>query len=40
MTGQLIQRLDGRADVQYPGAGTRVVVTLPVQLQEALDAAA
>jgi signal transduction histidine kinase len=40
MTGQLIHRLDGRADVEYPGVGTRVVVTLPVLLKEALDAAA
>jgi signal transduction histidine kinase len=39
MTGQLIHRLDGRADVEYPGVGTRVVVTLPVLLNEALDAA-
>jgi signal transduction histidine kinase len=40
MTGQLIHRLNGRADVEYPAAGTRVVVTLPVLLTEALDAAA
>jgi signal transduction histidine kinase len=40
MTGQLIQRLDGRADVERPGVGTRVVVTLPFRLEEALDAAA
>ena len=40
MTGQLIHRLDGRADVEYPGVGTRVVVTLPVLMKEALDAAA
>jgi signal transduction histidine kinase len=40
MTGQLIHRLDGRADVEYPGVGTRVVVTLPVLLEEALDATA
>jgi signal transduction histidine kinase len=39
MTGQLIHRLDGRADVEYPSVGTRVVVTLPVLLNEALDAA-
>jgi signal transduction histidine kinase len=40
MTGQLIDRLNGRADVEYPGVGTRVVVTLPVLSREALDAAA
>jgi signal transduction histidine kinase len=40
MTGQLIHRLNGRADVEYPGVGTRVVVTLPVVLKEELDAAA
>jgi signal transduction histidine kinase len=40
MTGQLIHRLHGRADVEYLGVGTRVVVTLPVLLKEALDAAA
>jgi len=40
MTGQLVHRLDGRADVEYPGVGTRVVVTLPFLLKEALDAAA
>jgi hypothetical protein len=40
MTGQLIYRLDGRADVEHPGVGTRVVVTLPVLLRQALDAAA
>jgi signal transduction histidine kinase len=39
MSGQLIHRLGGRADVEYPGVGTRVVVTLPVLLNEALDAA-
>jgi signal transduction histidine kinase len=40
MTGQLIHRLNGRADVEYPGAGTRVVVTVPVLLRDALDVAA
>ena len=40
MTGQLIRRLDGRADVEYPRVGTRVVVILPVFLKEVLDAAA
>ena len=39
MTGQLIHRLNGRVDVEYPGVGTRVVVTVPVLLREALDAA-
>jgi signal transduction histidine kinase len=40
-TGHLIRRLGGRADVQHPGVGTQVVVTLPVaSKEEALDAAA
>jgi signal transduction histidine kinase len=41
MTGHLIQRLGGHADIEYPGVGTRIVVTLPAQSKnEALDAAA
>jgi signal transduction histidine kinase len=40
MTGHLIRRLGGRAEVEYPGGGTRVVVTLPAQSKETLDAAA
>jgi signal transduction histidine kinase len=40
MTGQLIHRLDGRADVEYREVGTRVVVTLPVVSKEVFDAAA
>jgi signal transduction histidine kinase len=39
MTGHLIHRLGGRAEVEYPGVGTRIVVILPVMRQEALDAA-
>jgi signal transduction histidine kinase len=39
MTGQLIHRLGGRAEVEYPGVGTQVVVTLPVVSKEALDVA-
>ncbi|MBV8334123.1 MAG: HAMP domain-containing histidine kinase [Alphaproteobacteria bacterium] len=35
----LIHRLGGRAEVEYPGVGTRVVVTLPV-LKEIPDVAA
>jgi two-component system, OmpR family, sensor kinase len=40
MTGHLIHRLAGHADVEYPGVGTRIVVTVPVASREALDAAA
>jgi signal transduction histidine kinase len=40
MTGQLIHRLDGRADVECPDVGTRVVVILPILFKEALNAAA
>jgi signal transduction histidine kinase len=39
MTGHLIRRLRGCADVEYPGIGTRVVVTLPI-LPKPLYAAA
>jgi signal transduction histidine kinase len=39
-TGDLVRRLGGRVDVEYPGVGTRLVVSLPVGLGEALDAAA
>jgi len=39
MTGHLIHRLGGRAEVQYPRVGTRIVVTFPVAAQEALNAA-
>jgi signal transduction histidine kinase len=35
-TGDLVRRLGGRVDVEYPGVGTRVVVNLPVGLREAL----
>jgi signal transduction histidine kinase len=40
VTGQLIHRLDGRANFEYRELGTRVVVTLPVVSKEAFDAAA
>jgi signal transduction histidine kinase len=40
MTGYLIRCLGGRADVEYPGVGTRVVVSLPVTPNEASDVAA
>jgi signal transduction histidine kinase len=40
MTGHLIHRLAGHSDVEYPGVGTRIVVTVPVASKEALDAAA
>jgi signal transduction histidine kinase len=39
MTGHLIHRLGGHAEVEYPGVGTRIVVTLPVAAKEMLDAA-
>ena len=39
-TGDLVRRLGGRVDVEYPGVGTCLVVSLPVGLGEALDAAA
>jgi signal transduction histidine kinase len=39
-TGDLVRRLGGRVEVEYPAAGTRVVVTLPVGLREGLDVAA
>jgi signal transduction histidine kinase len=39
-TGDLVRRLGGRVELEYPGAGTCVVVTLPVALREALDVAA
>ena len=39
-TGDLVRRLGGRVDVEYPGIGTRLIVTLPVGLGEALDVAA
>ena len=40
MTRQLIHRLGGRTEVEYPSVGTQVVVTLPVVSKEALDVAA
>ena len=40
MTGHLIRRLGGRADVEYPDVGTRVVVSLPAAPREVFDAAA
>jgi len=40
MTGHLIRRLGGHADVEYPDVGTRVVVSLPVGPKEVFDAAA
>jgi two-component system, OmpR family, sensor kinase len=40
MTGHLIRSLGGHAVVEYPGIGTRVVVSLPVAPKEVFDAAA
>jgi signal transduction histidine kinase len=39
-TGDLVRRLGGHVDVEYPGVGTRIVVNLPVGSEEALDVAA
>jgi signal transduction histidine kinase len=39
-TGDLVRRLGGRIDIEYPGVGTRVVVNLPVGMGEALRVAA
>jgi signal transduction histidine kinase len=39
MTGHLIHRLGGHAEVEYPGVGTRIVVTLPIASKEMLNAA-
>jgi sensor histidine kinase regulating citrate/malate metabolism len=39
-TGDLVRRLDGRVDIEYPGVGTRLVVSLPVGSGEAFDVAA
>ena len=39
-TGDLVRRLGGHVDIQYPGVGTRIVVSLPVGLEEMLHVAA
>jgi signal transduction histidine kinase len=39
-TGELVRRLGGRVEVEYPGVGTRLIITLPVGLEEALHVAA
>jgi signal transduction histidine kinase len=39
-TGDLVRRLGGHVDIEYPGIGTRVVVNLPVGVREALHVAA
>jgi signal transduction histidine kinase len=39
-TGDLVRRLGGRVDVEYPGVGTRVVVNLPIGLGETFHVAA
>jgi signal transduction histidine kinase len=39
-TGDLVRRLGGRIDVEYPGVGTRVTVNLPIGLTETLHVAA
>jgi signal transduction histidine kinase len=37
MTGHLVHRLGGRAEVEYPGVGTKVIVTLPIVSKGSLD---
>jgi signal transduction histidine kinase len=39
MTGHMIRQLGGSAEVEYPGVGTRVIVSLPIAQRELLDAA-
>jgi sensor histidine kinase regulating citrate/malate metabolism len=39
-TGDLVRRLGGHVEVEYPAIGTRVVVNLPVRFGEALHVAA
>jgi signal transduction histidine kinase len=39
-TANLVHRLGGHVDIEYPGVGTRVLVNLPVRLGEALQVAA
>ena len=39
-TGDLVRRLGGQVDVEYPGVGTRLVVNLPVELGETIHVAA
>jgi sensor histidine kinase regulating citrate/malate metabolism len=39
-TGHAVRRLGGHIEAQYPGAGTRMVVTLPIAVQEVLHVAA
>src|SRR6516164_6936327 len=35
-TGDLVRRLGGHIDIEYPGTGTRVVVNLPLRVEEAV----
>jgi signal transduction histidine kinase len=39
-TGHLVRRLAGHIEIEYPGVGTRVVVTLPVVSEESVYAPA
>jgi signal transduction histidine kinase len=39
-SGDLVRRLGGRVDVEYPGTGTRIAVNLPLGSREAFDVAA
>ncbi|MBV8398310.1 MAG: ATP-binding protein, partial [Acetobacteraceae bacterium] len=39
MTGHMIRQLGGSAEVEHPGVGTRVIVSLPIARRELLDAA-
>jgi signal transduction histidine kinase len=38
-TGHTVHRLGGSIEVQYPGLGTRVIVTLPIRAEEIMHAA-
>lgn len=39
MSGHLIRRLGGHAEVKYPGVGTQITITLPIASTQARDAA-
>ena len=39
-TANAVRRLGGHIEVQYPGIGTRVVVTLPIAVPEVFHVAA
>ena len=39
-TGDLVRRLGGQVDVEYPGVGTRLIINLPVEFGETIHVAA